>query len=92
MLVFQEFFHEEANSIIKEISIVMLIFLLFSDKILGGESLREGKLLQEALPAPPPPRGRNQDVTHEDTGNQAWHVKLSARKNSREKFVKYSRS
>ena len=44
---FQEFF-QGAKSIVMQISFVMLIFLLFSDQILGGE-VSEG---ENCLPAP----------------------------------------
>ena len=48
---FQEFF-PEATSIAMLISFVTLIFLLFSDQILGGQkSLRE-QLLEGDAPAP----------------------------------------
>ena len=50
---FQEFF-QGAKSIVMQISFIMLIFLLFSDQILGGAKVSEGsKLLEKGAPPPP---------------------------------------
>ena len=58
---FQKFFSRGgAKSIVMQISVVMLIFLLFLDQILGFKSLREGSnFLERGLPCPSPsPHGR----------------------------------
>ena len=48
------FFQAEAKSIVMQISFVMLIFLLFSDRISGG-----GKLPQVGRPLPPVKESQN---------------------------------
>ena len=49
------------KSIVMQISFVMLIFLLFSDQISRGRSLRGGQTASVGRPLPSSPRGRKPD-------------------------------
>ena len=49
---FQEFF-QGAKSIVMQISFVMLIFLLFSDQISGGQKSLRGQTASGGHPLPP---------------------------------------
>ena len=51
----RNFFGGGTKSIVRQISFVMLIFLLFSDQISGGRSLRGGANWFRGRPCPPPP-------------------------------------
>ena len=64
---FQEFFQGKGRNLLLQISIVMLISLLFSDKNLGG-----GKLLQGEMP----PCGRKPEDREvgDPTNQQRFHA------------------